>query len=264
MIHLNGSPINVTIFPDKTSQVWKLPEFILKNSNWASITWDFENEAEFMHIAQLADLLWSHNIEYTLNLKYLPYGRQDKVIQNDSTFALKSFANLLNTLSFKEVIITDPHSEIALKLIEGSRAVYPKDDIDKAIKETGSKLVCYPDKGAVTKYTKIYDYSYVYGEKVRDQATGNILSYELIADTYHTDFYGKSILIIDDICDGGMTFKILAKDLLAAGAQEVNLFVTHGIFSRGLETLHESGIKHVYTKDGEVSTDNNKLTYRRL
>lgn len=259
MIYLNGSPINVTIFPDKTSQVWKLPEYTIKNSNWAHVTWDFENEAEFMHLAQLADLLFINKIEATLKLKYLPYGRQDKFISNDSTFALRTFGALLNTLQFKEVIIVDPHSTIALDVINNSKAEYPKALIDKIMEETVSDYVCYPDNGALIKYSQEYLYAYSYGEKVRDQATGNILSYQLFDAPY-----GKKILIVDDICDGGMTFKILAKDLLTAGAQEVNLFVTHGIFSKGLKTLHDSGIKHVYTKDGEVSEDNNKLTYRRL
>jgi ribose-phosphate pyrophosphokinase len=48
------------------------------------------------------------------------------------------------------------------------------------------------------------------------------------------------------------TFKILAKDLLANGAKKVVLFVSHGIFSKGIDTLFESGIHKVYTKDGLV------------
>jgi phosphoribosylpyrophosphate synthetase len=44
----------------------------------------------------------------------------------------------------------------------------------------------------------------------------------------------------------------LAKDLLAAGAKSVVLFVTHGIFSKGTRTLFESGISRVFTQDGEV------------
>jgi ribose-phosphate pyrophosphokinase len=124
-------------------------------------------------------------------------------------------------------------------------------------------MICYPDKGAVSKYSEIYAFGLgtpIYGEKVRDQSTGNITSYQLIGN-----LKGRTnVLIVDDICDGGATFKLLAKDLLAAGATEVNLFVSHGIFSRGLRTLQESGIKRIFTKDGEASTHQNQITYRRL
>jgi phosphoribosylpyrophosphate synthetase len=61
-----------------------------------------------------------------------------------------------------------------------------------------------------------------------------------------------------------MTFKLLAKDLLAAGVKEVNLFVSHGIFSKGLRTLKESNIKRVFTKDGEAGESQESITYRRL
>jgi len=62
------------------------------------------------------------------------------------------------------------------------------------------------------------------------------------------------VLIVDDICDGGMTFKLLARDLLAAGAKEVHPYVTHGIFSKGLDTLKESGIGRFFTYKGECFT----------
>ncbi len=263
MIYLNGQPLDVTRFPDNTTQVWKLSPFILKETNYAHITWEFYQEGEFMELAQLKMLLESYGMEAGLVLKYLPYGRQDKKIANDATFALHTFAMLLNTLEFQEVIIMDPHSQVALDLIKNSRAEYPRKLVEQIAQEMGNGTIfCYPDKGAKVKYSEVYKDSYrpyVYGEKVRDQLTGHITSYELVGDVKD-----KNVLIVDDICDGGMTFKILAKDLLAAGAKEVNLFVTHGIFSKGLRTLKESGINKVFTKDGEVGEHQQQLTYRRL
>jgi ribose-phosphate pyrophosphokinase len=51
-------------------------------------------------------------------------------------------------------------------------------------------------------------------------------------------------LIVDDICDGGATFVALARKLREAGAIEVSLFVTHGIFSKGKDL---EGIDNIYT-----------------
>lgn len=254
MLYLNGTPVTPTIFPDKTSQVWKLPAEILLSRNPVTVQWTFDNEGEFLQLAQLKDLLDSQEIASHLVLTYLPYGRQDKEVSNTSTFALRSFAKLLNRLDFFDVTIHDPHSHIALDLIKHSIAVYPVDKVDEIFNDLDVDLICYPDKGALLKYTKVYEdalgdnaYPYIWGDKVRDQSTGNILSYKVLGDPA-----GKNVLIVDDICDGGMTFKLLARDLLAAGAKEVNLFVTHGIFSKGLRTLHESGIKRIFTEDGEA------------
>ena len=265
MILLNGKPLDVTRFPDNTTQVWKLSDWLLKETNWFHITWEFTQEGDFLQLAQLKDLLDSYGHRSALRIKYLPYGRQDKQVSNTATFALHTFAKLLNSLNFEEIIIMDPHSTVALDLIKNSRAEYPKRMIEELIHQGYCTLACYPDKGARTKYTEVYKEligtAHVYGEKVRDQLTGNITNYELIGGER---VKGEKILIIDDICDGGMTFKILAKDLLAAGAAEVNLFVTHGIFSKGLRTLKESGIKNVFTQDGEVSEHQQQLAYRRL
>ena len=257
MLYLNSIQVPVTMFPDGTSQVWKLDTNLILQHN--HIIWEFSSESEVMHLAQLVDLLHSQNCNNSLIIKYLPYGRQDKEITNDSTFALRTFAKILNSMNFAKVSIIDPHSIIALQLIRNSEAIYETYTVAQITYKHQIDLLCFPDKGAFTKYSSMFTMPYAYGEKVRDQLTGNIVSYKLIGDPKD-----KNVLIVDDICDGGMTFKLLAKDLLAAGAKEVNLFVTHGIFSKGLRTLKDSNIKRIFTKDGEASEVQNQITYRRL
>lgn len=257
MLYLNGQPVPVTIFPDHTSQVWKLPESVFQTKNPA-ILWDYRDESEVMHLFQLLHILQTHKIESILTIKYLPYARQDKVVSNDSTFALNTFLLLIRNFSFylKKIIVHDPHNPDAFRPGCACEFVYPTAEVAKITRDECIGIVCYPDKGAVSKYSKIYDYNYIYGEKVRDQTTGNITSYQLVGDPK-----GKNVLIIDDICDGGMTFKILAKDLLAAGARSVVLFVSHGIFSKGVRTLFDSGISKVFTQDGEVSERHGSIQF---
>lgn len=268
MIYVNGSPLNVTIFPDNTSQVWKVPQVTLPDTNYVHIVWDFTHEGEFMHLAQLKLLLTRYGFRSTLRLKNMPYGRQDKTVSNDTTFALHAFALVLNSLMFEEVIIHDPHSSVAIDLINNSKAVYPFLEIQKVIDATKPDTICYPDHGAVTKYSELpmfRSWRFIYGEKERDQLTGKILSYKIIADGHEvTNFKGKNVLIVDDICDGGATFKILSEKLRISGVGDINLFVTHGIFSKGLKTLRDSGIKRIFTQDGEASEVQNKIAYRRL
>lgn len=247
MILLNGCEIVPTIFPDETSQVWKLPPKAFKGVE-CKIEWRFESEAEFMHLAQLKDLISGVYSSWWLFLPYLPYARQDKTISNGATFALHTFAKLLNTLGFCSVVCVDPHSPVAAEIIDGFTPLYPLIQIENTFKECGAEMACYPDHGAKEKYIDLLlKFPYCYGDKKRDEATGEILEYEL-----HGKPEDKTILIIDDICDGGMTFVFLASALLAKGALEVNLFVSHGIFSKGIQPLKAAGISRIFTKEGEI------------
>lgn len=252
MLYLNGQPLQVTIFPDKTSQVWKLPPSTFESKK-AYVLWNFENEAEVMHLAQLQTLLRKSRVDTTLEISYLPYARQDKVVSNETTFALEVFLQIIRNLQFDKVIVHDPHNWDAVRPGCAVEAVYPQklvEQVAQLVDENGHfTIFCYPDKGALTKYSKVYESSYrphIYGEKIRDQLTGNILSYKVVGGCVNSN-----VLIVDDICDGGMTFRLLAKDLLAAGAKEVNLFVTHGLFTKGLQVLKDAGIKRIFCQDGE-------------
>lgn len=241
MIYLNGTKVTPTIFPDKTSQVWNLTSIRTQSRDENIVKWVFENESEFMYLAQLAMLLSMEDIDYSLELPYLPYGRQDKEISNNTTFALRTFAYLLNELNFSQVVIRDAHSEVALELINYSRSYFMTETLNNLL--NNYTTVCFPDAGACDRYNEYFpDYNIVNGSKQRDQQTGYITSY-----SFKGDVKDRNILIIDDICDGGMTFIILAKSLLEAGANQVDLYVSHGIFSKGKQVLHDSGITNIYT-----------------
>ena len=54
MIKLNGVEIKPTIFPDGTSQVWKIDDI---STDVQVIEWEYENDAEIFHICQLAELI---------------------------------------------------------------------------------------------------------------------------------------------------------------------------------------------------------------
>lgn len=248
MIRLNGEVIKATIFPDKTSQVWHLNERHFE-SKYVHIEWIFQTESEFIHLAQLKDLLDSHECLVSLKLPYLPYGRQDKHISNEETFALRTFFKLIQSLNFEEILIMDPHSRLFMILSQGARVrdLYPKTFVEEVFSVGSFELAFYPDEGACEKYKNLYSFNYTFGKKVRDQKTGKILSYSL---NPNISVDGKKILIVDDICDGGATFVLSADALYKAGALKVGLFVSHGIFSKGTQVLKDAKIDPIYTKEG--------------
>lgn len=259
MFKLNGIQIQPTIFPDGTSQIWKVDKKLFTKSSL--IIWEFSHEAELIHLAQLKALLDENKVKHTtLYIDYLPYARQDKEVSNTSTFALLPFCKMLNILEFTEIVILDPHSTKALDLINNSCASYPTIKIVELINKLEIDTICYPDKGANAKYSKVYgdlECNIIIGNKVRDQSTGRIISYEIFGTNGPIET--KDILIVDDICDYGNTFIILTKELYKKGAKSVNLFVTHGLFSGGLKPLKEVNINKIYTNKGEAVIIENKI-----
>lgn len=254
MILLDGEIVNVTLFPDKTSQVWKL-NLPKTHFHDFKIVWNFEHEGELFHLLQLVALIkseWqSSKRTITLHMNYLPYARQDKEISNEKTFSLRVFAEVINELEFDKVTAVDPHSAVASELIENFEAIYPIHEICAAYFKTDSEIMIFPDKGGREKYKEVlrgFHFPKSSAEKTRDQATGLITDYKVDSLPGET----KTALIVDDICDGGMTFILLAKTLKDRGVQNVHLYVSHGIFSKGLDVLREAGISRIFTKEGEV------------
>lgn len=251
MISINGHTVKPTIFPDGTSQVWQLPETCLIGSI-VQVCWRFENESEFMHLAQLRDLIDDRFKEFELLIPYLPYARQDKPTSNTSTFALYTFAKLLNSLAFTRIYCLDAHSSTAAEQIENLKSEMPIKPIIHAIKTTTASAVCYPDGGAKVKYKEALldagvDLPIITAQKVRNQLTG-----EISRISFSGCGGNRDILIVDDICDGGRTFVQLADELQAENPSSINLYVTHGLFSKGLDVLRSAGINRIFTSAGEV------------
>lgn len=76
--------------------------------------------------------------------------------------------------------------------------------------------------------------------KIRDSKTGKITD-----TTFHDEVKGRKVLIVDDICDGGRTFIELGKLLREKQAETIYLYITHGIFSKGLQALNPY-FDHIY------------------
>lgn len=251
MIKIGDYILSPTFFPDRTSQVWHLPEELLEKiyrENVCTITWDFGSEEEFIHLAQLKTLLDTYTKEIYLDMPYLPYGRQDKRVDNQSSFALTTFAHLLNSLLFTGVTVLDAHNGERSRMIDDLRNLTIRPYLAETQEILHPDAVLFPDAGAASRYEGYGFKEVIVANKVRDQATGRILSIEIMGEVK-----GRRLLIVDDICDGGMTFKLVAEEALTKGALEVHLYVTHGIFSKGIQTLRDSGIQRLFTYKGEVA-----------
>lgn len=180
-----------------------------------------------------------------LTLPYFPYARQDRVCNPGESLSVSVIAQLINSLQCEEVRLIDPHSDVTPALVENSRTTSLADlicgsELAQTIIENNWVLVS-PDAGAEKKVRQLAqrlsaessEREILCARKIRNTLTGAITATEV-----HGNIEGKDCIILDDICDGGQTFIELAKVLKARGARKVVLYVTHGIFSKGLEPLH--------------------------
>lgn len=249
MIKANGILIKPTIFPDGTSQVWKLPKKLLE-SKFLELEWKFQAERELFDLFSLRELLPS--TKFFLFMDFLPYGRQDKPVSNDSTFNLRTFAKLINQLGCERVTAYDPHNlpecrRLILNFYDTSAYRFHK----RAVEQVKPDFILFPDAGANFRYASWFhssDYLSITLQKRRNTKTGKISSYRP-SDWPKAVTQGRA-LIVDDICDGGATFIELAK-FIKRVAPKVKLYlaVSHGIFSKGRKVLTDEGIKIIDRKE---------------
>ena len=220
---------------------------------------------------QLMDLLlvenalrhkYGQNLKINLELPYLPYARQDRVCAPGQAFSLEVFAKLLKTLRLNRLVTWDCHSQVGIELtgatnIEPVEIIRADNKMMDLMKNPDTVLIC-PDKGAVSRCNEIKHglnlANIVFCEKKRNPATGQIYKTEVLVD----DLTGKCAVISDDICDGGFTFIKIAEQLKEKNVEHIVLFVTHGIFSKGL-TVFDGLIDQVITTNSFKPKEHEKL-----
>ena len=218
-----------------------------------------------------------------LFIPYFPYARQDRIGPTgvNQSLSAEVIADIINTMNFRAVMISDPHSDVVPALVKNCQVIDQTKTIksffdylvtDKGMLPKNIVLVA-PDAGALKKTLVVAKEfgidKVITAEKVRDMASGQITGTKINGDVVPGNHY----VMVDDICDGGRTFIEIAKELrrldqeardkIQQGKVElyraygdpvpvpipttkIHLAVTHGIFSKGLAPLLDNGIDLVY------------------
>ena len=258
MFKVNDIPVKSTIFPDGTSQMWKLPDGLFDGA-YTKIVWNFEAEREIMDLFSLVSLIPNPRTKHTtLFMPYLPYARQDKEITNNNTFNLRVFARMINSLEFNRVAATDVHNpDLTKQLINNFVNIHVENHQVDLISRIKPDYLVFPDAGARDRY-KYLDGTLIpplIFEKYRHQGSGVITEHNIInvpIEGLPHAFSGTRFLVIDDLCDGGATFISIAKTIKKwCPDPDLFLYVTHGVFSKGLTPLTDVGYK-VYTTNSLI------------
>lgn len=248
-IKFPSNDIKLINYPGGEIQIRLKPEIVEQAANEDVIVEaHVHSPGNFLALRLLASALAGDNRGNVriLNIPYLPYARADRRFVPGDCHGLQTFGEIMGH-SFDVVNALDVHNrQAAYELVPGLKDASPAPLIDRAIREfsaeynTRNIVILFPDEGAALRYSIPSHVSSVhlqklYAKKKRNAETGAFEGFEVPA---RNQFESDKVLIIDDICDGGGTFIGISEALAAQGFNpRLGLYVTHGIFSRGISPL---------------------------
>lgn len=192
-----------------------------------------------------------------LVVPYFPAARQDRLMMPGEPLSVKVYTDIINAQYYQTITILDAHSSVTPALLNRVKDISNTNFITSCLQNEKDFVLVAPDGGALKK---IYQLAQVLGgvpvvecSKVRNVKTGKLSGFKVYAD----DLENKNCVIVDDICDGGGTFLGIAEELKKKNCGKLQLIITHGIFSKGLEKL-TNVFDHVYSTDSFKTINNTK------
>lgn len=251
MLTINTIPLAKSFkFPGGEVQI-RLPKIPIIKHNTLNIRTTLNSSDSIMELLLVKDALDITYPETIKNLEilYFPYARQDRQCSIDESFSLSVMVRLINNANFNSVLVADPHNLTVLDTILERATYISAYDILSSRKTTDEyDIILSPDAGAhfrANSVATLLGIPYIGAVKHRVASTGNITNIEL--GSGRDKLVNARVLIVDDICDGGRTFIELMKEILPSTPKSVHLYVTHGIFSKGVDCLFKAGIKKIIT-----------------
>ena len=254
---INIGTYSVKKFKSGEIQV-KLEGNYLDTDNDLLIEGSILSSDQLIELCQLVEAFRHYNplIKIVLVMPYCSYSRQDRRCSQGESFSLKVFTNIINSLNLSKVFTIDNHSDVATALINNigniSVSTLLADESCLLLGQkplTTANLLESPDAGANKKIQDISSKTnipFIRADKIRSLEDNSVSNTIVYATPEQLD--NKTLLIVDDICDGGRTFIELTKAIKAIQPNcTVNLYVTHGFFTYGLDPIFESGINTIYT-----------------
>ena len=150
------------------------------------------------------------------------------------------YYGITNGIGVGSVHVLEPHSHKVQGLVDEYWG-----DIATPMPDFEGYLRVYPDRGALQRYGGDPN-SDVICSKVRDPKTGQLSGFKIENPEVIEKNVNLPFVVIDDLCDGGGTFKGIAQ-LLGSHYpdRERTIYVTHMVNPKGITTLSEN-YKEVY------------------
>lgn len=259
--------ISIHHFPDKESRV-TLPETKTEHIIFY-LSLDYPNNKliELLLVCKTARKQGCKRL--SLVTPYLSYMRQDKSFNSGEAISQQVIGQWLSEL-VDDVITVDPH----LHRIASLDTVIPNtnnqtltacSNLGEFVKSLNKKVhLLGPDEESlqwVKQVAKISGSSYSVATKQRYSDTEVKVQLPGHAEQ---DYKNQYIILIDDVISTGHTVAETAIKLYTAGAKQVDVLVTHALFTNGaMKTLLNANIKNIWSSDS-ISHETNKISLTNL
>ena len=205
---------------------------------------------ELMLVARQARLLGARRI--MLVAPYLAYMRQDIAFHPGEVVSQKVLGGFLADL-FDGVVTVDPHLHRISRLYEAI-------PLDTAISLSGApvlaELIAQRRPGALLMGPDAESAQWIEAAAARAGFDYGVCTKERHGDTSveiqlpPLSVVGRQVVLLDDVASSGRTLAVAARLLLQAGAQSVDVAVTHALFAGdALDVIKAAGVGEVWSTD---------------
>jgi ribose-phosphate pyrophosphokinase len=236
----------------------------------SEITLKWKNDQDLFHLMMVKRSLGDMRV--SLKILYMPYSRMDRDKDHTSKCSLRYAGEFIQSLNFTKIKVLDPHSDLTLAYL-GEKAVgyYLFENLDTPqfadLNVTPENTVLmFPDAGAAKRYGSLNTFKkfpQVIGNKLRDFQTGQIQGYQVTNAEVVT---GKTVIIVDDLCSQGTTFKFAANELKKFNPAKIILLVSHceDTILKGNLLKDDSNVNLVITTDSIFNGQHPKMRILNL
>lgn len=230
----------------------------LTSNECYELTYRINSYEDLWHLGQIIEVINHNNIKPIVNIPNLIDAQADKRFEDNQSFGLGLVAKWLNLFKVEKYKLFHPHNpEVAQALIKHSEIIDNSEYIKTVLSkiDTSNCILMSSDAGGFKPLIKLCD---IINWKGDTYSASKSRSWDEIDGTKFTqvidrnDFNGKDIIIIDDICVYGGTFKGLAKLLKDKNVGKLYLVVSH----MTVQELGQSPVTDFFTK---VFTTNSKF-----
>ncbi|WIM68487.1 ribose-phosphate diphosphokinase [Corynebacterium breve] len=190
----------------------------------------------------------------TAILPFYPYARQDKKHRGREPISARLVADLLSAAGADRIVSVDLHTDQIQGFFDGPvdhmHAMPILTDYIKSKYSMDNLVVVSPDAGRVKVAEKwantLGDAPMAFVHKTRSTEVAN----QVVSNRVVGDVEGKNCILLDDMIDTGGTIAGAVRVLKEAGAGDVVIATTHGVFSEpARERLSSCGAEEVITTD---------------
>lgn len=256
--------ISIHHFPDKESRV-TLPD-VKVNHIIFYLSLDYPNNKLIELLLACKTARQQGCKRLSLVTPYLSYMRQDMSFNSGEVISQQVIGQWISEL-VDDVITVDPHLHRIASLDTvipntSSQTLTACPNLGEFVKSLNKNVhLLGPDEESlqwVKQVAEISGSSYSVATKQRHS------DIDVIIQLPEHNYENQHIILIDDVISTGHTVAQTATELYKKGAEQVDVLVTHALFTNGaMETLLGANIKNIWSSDS-ISHETNRISLTNM